>query len=95
MAYAVANVQGRSYAYERKVLGEVVNDATPTDVGDPVPTYKKVTVACDGKPHNLKVKLQPKSTAWPAAGTGRAGAALSKSGSRIAEAKAEVPFRFE
>ncbi len=95
LAYAVANVHGRSYAYEREVAGEVLNDATPTNVGDPVPTYKKVTVVCDGKPHDLKVKLRAKSTAWPAAGTGRAGAALSKSGSRIAETKTEVPFRFE
>lgn len=95
LSYAVANVQGRSYAYEREVSGEVLNDATPTNVGDPVPTYKKVTVVCDGKPHDLKVKLRAKSTAWPAAGTGRAGAALSKSGSRIAETKTEVPFRFE
>jgi hypothetical protein len=95
LAYAVANVQGRSYAYEREVSGEVPNDATPTNVGDPVPSYKKVSVACDGKPHDLKVKLRAKSTAWPAAGTGRTGAALNKSGSRIAETKTEVPFRFE
>ncbi|MFD4632357.1 hypothetical protein ACFVYR_30585 [Streptomyces sp. NPDC058284] len=90
VSYAYAKVQGRSYQYEREIV-DWLPAANSTEL---IPKFGDVTVACDGKPHDLKVKLKGKSGAWPAAGTGTVWAGLSKSDKKIAETSAKVPFSF-